>query len=43
MHKTVATHPINLVNNFVHYVSLFRALSCAFQALLLLSSSRLRE
>ena len=39
----VATHPINFVNDLVHYVSLFRALSWAFQALLLLTTCRLRE
>ena len=39
----VATHPINFVNNFVHYVSLFRALSCVFQVLLLLTTCRLCE
>ena len=39
--SSVATHPINFVNNFVHYVSLFRALSCVFQVLLLLTTCRL--
>ena len=41
--SSVATHPINFVNNFVHYVSLFRALSCVFQVLLLLTTCRLCE